>query len=109
MNTKSKESSVKREVASNDQSVFNMLTELGRHQLALAVEGTGALYRSSEDLRKIQHETAREASAFHQNIIQRLFKPCQPDELLAIQTEFMRFSLVNASKWLKKACRLRWK
>lgn len=99
MNTKTRESSAKRELAGNEQSALNMLADLGRHQLALAVESAGALYRSSEDLRKIQHETAREASAFHQDTVQRLFKPCQPDELLAIQTEFMRFSMESASKY----------
>lgn len=103
MNTKAKDSTAKRG-ASTDPT--NFLSELGRHQMALAVEGTTALCRGSEALRKIQQDAAHEASVFHEETAQRLFVSCQPAELMAIQSELMRFTLQSVgSYWQKIAAR----
>ena len=99
MSTKTKETSARREVSDNGKSFPNVFAELGRHQLALAVEGTSALCRSSEALRKIQQDAAHEASVFHEETAQKLFSPCQPADLMAIQSELMRFSLQSAGKY----------
>ena len=80
----------------------NFLSELGRHQLALAVEGTTALCRGNEALRKIQQDAAHEASVFHEETVQRLFAPCQPAELMAIQSELMRFTLQSSGRYWQK-------
>ena len=95
MNTKAKDSTPRRG-ASNPP---NFLSELGRHQLALAVDGTTALCRSSEALRKIQQYAAHEASVFHEETAQRLFVSCQPAELVAIQSELLRFTMQSAGKY----------
>jgi hypothetical protein len=109
MNTKAKDSTAKdsasRRGGSSDPP--NFLSELGRHQLALAVEGTTALCRGSEALRKIQQDAAHDASVFHEETAQRLFASCQPAELMAIQSELMRFTLQSAgSYWQKIAARM---
>ena len=95
MNTKAKDSTARRG-ASNPP---NFLSELGRHQLALAVDGTTALCRGSEALRKIQQDAAHEASVFHEETAQRLFVSCQPAELVAIQSELLRFTMQSAGKY----------
>ncbi|CAN5505033.1 hypothetical protein BH10PSE16_BH10PSE16_40280 [soil metagenome] len=99
MGTKTKETLAGREVSSSEQYFPNLFADLGRHQLALAVEGTGALCRSGEALRKIQQEAAHEASVFHENTAKKLFAPCQLADLAAIQSELMRFSLQSAGKY----------
>lgn len=100
MSTKTKETSARREVLdSSDKSFSNVFSELGRHQLALVVEGTSALCRSSEALRKIQQDAAHEASVFHEETAQKLFTPCQPADLMAIQSELMRFCLQSSGKY----------
>ena len=99
MNTKTKEASARREVSDSEKALPNIFADFGRHQLALAVEGTSALCRSSEALRKIQQEAAHEASVFHEETAQKLFTPCQPAELIAIQSELMRFCLQSSGKY----------
>ncbi|CAM3614206.1 phasin family protein [Polaromonas hydrogenivorans] len=99
MSTKTKETSSRREVSDSDKSFSNLFSELGRHQLALVVEGTSALCRSSEALRKIQQDAAHEASVFHEETAQKLFTPCQPADLMAIQSELMRFCLQSSGKY----------
>lgn len=99
MSTKTKETSTRREVSDSDKSFSNLFSELGRHQLALVVEGTSALCRSSEALRKIQQDAAHEASVFHEETAQKLFTPCQPADLMAIQSELMRFCLQSSGKY----------
>ena len=99
MNRKTKENLAKREDSGSEKYFPNIFAEFGRHQLALAVEGTSALYRGSEALRKIQQDAAHAASAFHEKTAQKLLTPCQPSELMAIQSELMRFSLQGAGKY----------
>lgn len=99
MNTKTRETSAKREVSSNERSFPHFFADLGRHQLALVVESTSVLCRGSEALRKIQQEAAHEASAFHASAMQKLCAPCEPADLMAIQSELLRFSLQSAGQY----------
>lgn len=106
MSTKTKETSAKREATAGGPSFPNALADLGRHQMALAVESTSALCRGNEALRKIQQDAAHQASLFHEQIAQKLFVPCQPAELMAIHSELLRFSLQSAGKyWQQIAAR----
>jgi hypothetical protein len=102
MNMKTRQTSGKGEVSSSEKSFPNIFADLGRHQLALAVEGASALCRGSEALRKIQQEAAHEASAFYEDVAKKLFTPCQPAELMAIQSELLGFSLQSAGKYWQK-------
>jgi hypothetical protein len=92
-------SSSARKTPANDLGVFNFMTELSRQQLAIATEGATALYRGSEALRKVQQETAHEASLHHAQAAQKLFSPCQPSDLLSVQTELMRTNMESATHY----------
>jgi hypothetical protein len=78
---------------------WSFLTELGRQQMAVATESTSAIFRGNEALRKIQHETAHEASVRHAEAAQKLFSPCQPGDLLSIQSELLRTDMQSANHY----------
>lgn len=99
MTTKAKDAGARRELQTGQSAMPDFLSELSRHHLALLVDGTTALCRGSEALRKIQQEAAHDASVFHEETGQRLFAPCQPADLMAIQSELMRFTLQSAGKY----------
>ena len=102
--TKNRVTSAPSEAPGSGQAFAGLMADLGRHQMALAVEGTGALCRGNEALRKIQQDAAHDASAFHEETAKRLFMPCQPSELLAIQSELLRFGIQGAGRyWLRIA------
>lgn len=88
-----------RQVSGNHLGSWHVLTELGRQQLAVAAESTSALYRSREALRKVQQETAHEASLHYAQAAQKLCCPCQPADMLAVQTELMRTSVQSAAHY----------
>ena len=99
MSMKEKASIPNHGVPSNPQNITTVCSELGRHQLALAIEGTLVLCRASEGLRKIQQEAAHEASGFYAEQAQKLFGPGQLAELMQTQTEIVRFSLHGSGKY----------
>lgn len=81
------------------QAPWNFLTELSRRQLALASESISVLCRGSEAMRGIQRDAARETSAYHAGVARKLLEPCQPADLMAIQSELLRFGLQGAGKY----------
>ncbi len=81
------------------QAPWNFLTDLSRRQLALASESISALCRGSEAMRGIQRDAAREASAYHGGVARKLLEPCQPVDLVAIQSELLRFGLQSAGRY----------
>jgi hypothetical protein len=87
------------EAAGNELAPWNFLSELGRQQLALATESASALYRSNESLRKIQQEAAHEASVRHAEAAHKLFSPCEPAELLSLQSELLRTDMQCVSQY----------
>ena len=78
---------------------LNFLTDVGRRQLALVSEGISALCRGSEVMRGIQRDAAHEASAYHADVARKLRDPCQPGDLMAIQSELMRYGIQSAGKY----------
>jgi len=86
-----------REAASADPTQWNLLADLGRQQLALATESACAMFRGSEAMRKIQQQAAQQASEHHQAVAQKLRGPCEPTDLLAIQSDLLRFNLQGAA------------
>ena len=87
------------EDAGNDRTPWNFLADIGRQQLAVATKITSAMYRGSENLRKIQQETAHQASVRHGEAAEKLFGPCQPSDLLPIQSELLRGDLQSAGQY----------
>ncbi len=87
------------EDAGNDRTPWNFLADIGRQQLAVATKITSAMYRGSENLRKIQQETAHQASVRHGEAAEKLFGHCQPSDVLPIQSELLRGDLHSASQY----------
>jgi hypothetical protein len=81
-------------------NAWNMLADLARQQLAVTTENTGAIFRGSEAMRKIQLNAAHEASVHHAQAAQKLrASSCQPADLLAIQSELMRVDMQGAGQY----------
>ena len=77
----------------------NFLTDVSRRQFALASEGISALCRGSEVMRGIQRDAAHETAAYHADVARKLRDPCQPGDLMALQSELMRYGLQSAGKY----------
>lgn len=85
--------------AGNELTPWNLPSEFSRQQLAVATESASAIYRGSEALRKIQQQTAHEASVRHAQAAQKLLAPCQPADLLSIQSELLRADMQSAGHY----------
>jgi Phasin protein len=88
-----------RETAGADAAPMNMLTDLGRQQLALATESACALFRGSEAMRQIQQHAAHQALERHQDAMQKLRSPCEPADLLAVHSDLMKFDVDGATQY----------
>lgn len=84
---------------SNGAAPQNFLADLGRQQLAAATDAACAMFRGSEAMRAIQQQAAHEASLRHQTAAQKLHGGCAPADLLAIQSELLRFDLQGAAQY----------
>lgn len=78
---------------------WHVLTELGRQQMAAATLSTSALCRGSEALRKVQQDMAHEASLRHAQAAKKLSSPCQPTDMVALQTELMRSNMQSVTQY----------
>lgn len=78
---------------------WNLLGDLGRQQFALATESACAMFRGSEAMRKVQQEAAHHSSEHHEAAAQKLRGPCAPAELLAIQSDLLRFDMQEAAQY----------
>jgi len=79
-------------------SPFNLLTDLPRRQLALMAQSATALFRGSQELRRIQQETAQRASEHYEEAVARL-RDCDYSELMALQAEMFRFNVQEATQY----------
>jgi Phasin protein len=87
------------EVAGAEAAPLNLLTDLSRQQLALATESACALFRGSEAMRQIQQQAAHQALERHQDAMQKLSGPCEPADLLAVQSDLMKFDVDGATQY----------
>ena len=85
--------------ASMSATPLGLLADLPRQQMALITQSASALLRASESVRKVQQQAAHRASAQHQEVAERLREPCDFNELMAIQTELLRFNLQEAAQY----------
>lgn len=99
MNTKIPRAASSNEAATTKPAHWNLLADLGRHQLILATESACALFRGSEAMRKIQQQAAHDASSHHEAIAQQLRSQSGSSDLLAIQADLMRFNLEGATQY----------
>lgn len=81
------------------QAPWNLLTEFGRQQLAVAAQSASAMYRAREVIRAVQQQAAHEASVRHAQTARRLCAPCAPGDFLALQSELIRGNIQGASQY----------
>ncbi|WP_427914934.1 phasin family protein [Ramlibacter sp. MMS24-I3-19] len=73
--------------------------DLPRQQLAACTQACCAMFRGFEAVRRVQQKTAHQALAHHQAIAEKLNEPCHPMDLVAMQTEMIRFDMQGAAMY----------
>lgn len=99
MSSKTSRGAVPTKNAAKDTAPQNLLADLGRQQLAAATDAACAMFRGSEAMRAVQQQAAHEASLRHQAAAKKLHESCAADELLAIQSDLLRFDLQGATRY----------
>jgi hypothetical protein len=99
MTSKTSRSASAYEAHGSDLTPWNFLADLSRQQLSLATESASALFRSSEAIRKVQQQTAHQAAQHYAAAAQRLREASQPADLLAVQSDLLRFDLQESSQY----------
>ena len=67
--------------------------------MAAAAEGAGVVFRGFEAIRKIQEQTAHRAGAYHEAAAERFKKAATPNDVLAIQSDLLRFDLEEGTRY----------
>ena len=80
-------------------SPINLVTDLPRRQLAMLSQSASTLYRGSEALRQIQRQAAERASRQHLEVAEKLRDSRDFGEVMAIQTELLRFNLQESAQY----------
>lgn len=81
------------------QAPWNLLTEFGRQQLAVAAQSASAMCRAREAIRAVQQQAAHEASVRHAQTARKLRAPCAPGDFLALQSELIRGNIQGAGQY----------
>ncbi len=87
------------EARGGDLTPWNFLADLSRQQLSFATESASALFRSSEAIRKVQQQAAHQAAEHYADAAQKLRAASQPADLLAVQSDLLRFDLQESSQY----------
>jgi hypothetical protein len=99
MTSKTSRSTSDHEAHRTDSTPWNFLADLSRQQLSFATESASALFRSSEVMRKIQQQAAHRAAEHYTASAQKLRGVRQPADLLAVQSDLLRFDLQESSQY----------
>lgn len=99
MTSKTSRSTSAYEAHNNDLTPWSFLADLSRQQLGFATESASAIFRSSEAIRKVQQQAAHQASEHYAAAAQKLRGASQPADLLAMQSELLRFDLQASSQY----------
>lgn len=78
-------------------AALDAMAELSRRQMAAVVQGGCALFRGFERIRGIQERAAHEALAEYEEAAEKLARQGSMLELLAVQTELLRFDAQGAA------------
>jgi hypothetical protein len=73
--------------------------DCARQQAVVVAESACAMFRGFEAMRKIQEEAAHQASLRHSEAAQKLRGSCQPADLMAVQSELLRFDIDAAGRY----------
>lgn len=99
MSTRSSRSGTSGDAATDPFSAANLLADLPRRQLAMLSQSASVLYRGSETLRQLQQQAAQRASEHHQEAAEKLRESRDLNEMMAIQTELLRFNLQESAQY----------
>lgn len=99
MSTKTTQRAPLHEASAADFAPWNLLANLGRLQFALMADSASAMFRGAEAIRKVQQQAAHQASAHHEAAAQKLRDPREPAELLAIESDLLRFDMQEAAHY----------
>ncbi|WP_367846916.1 phasin family protein [Rhodoferax sp. WC2427] len=75
------------------------MTDLQRRQMAITTENACAVFRNIEATRSVQQQTAQKSLSQHELAAQQLQKPCEPGELLAIQSNLLQSMVQGAMQY----------
>jgi len=98
MTAKASRASSARQMTETSYSPFNLFADLPRRQLALMAQSAGALFRGSRELQRIQQEAAQRATEHYEDAVARL-RDCDYSELMAVQTEMVRFNIQELTQY----------
>lgn len=99
MTTKTTPTASSRGGKTADLAPWNLLADFGRLQFALAADSASAMFRGAEAIRKVQQQAAHQAAVHHESAAQRLRDPHGPAELLAIESDLLRFDMQEAAHY----------
>lgn len=99
MSTRSPRAAGARAASSPAANAFAVWADLPRRQLALMTQSATALFRGSQELRRIQQEAALRATQHHEEAAERLREPCDFSDLMAVQAELVSFDLQEAANY----------
>ena len=86
-------------ISRSSDRATNSAADFGRQQSVVASESAQAMFRGFEAMRKIQEEAARETSQKHAAAAQRLRNDCSPAEMMAVQSDLLRFDFDAAVRY----------
>ena len=78
---------------------LNWLADLPRRQLTFALRSASTVFRGSEAIRGIQQQAAHRALSQHEAALERLRASRDVGEMMAVQTELIRFNLHEATQY----------
>lgn len=99
MTARSSRSASAGDAATDASAPNNMLTDLPQRQLAMLSQSASVLYRGSQAIREIQQQAAQRASRHHQEAAEKLRDSRDFSEVMAIQTELLRFNLQESAQY----------
>ena len=109
MSTKTPPPASSREAKTAELVPWNLFANLGRLQLALMADSASAMFRGAEAIRKVQQQAAHQASVHHESAAHKLRDPREPAELLAIESDLLRFDMQEAAHYWQQIATTAWK
>jgi len=87
-----------REAAPVPFAPLGILVDLGRQQMCVAAEASGAMMRGLETMRRIQQEAAHDVAARHEALAGKMHDARAPADLLAMQAGLLQADWQSANR-----------
>jgi hypothetical protein len=97
MSTRSPRTGSARSTSATPSHPLTAWADLPRRQLALTTHSATAVFRGSQELRRIQQEAAERATQHYEETAEKLREPCDFSDLVAMQADLLRFNLQEAA------------